>query len=92
MDLQEATGRSQVLLGSLRSTLQQIGRLPKEPILAQDIQEALKQHEEGLELLQQDVEDLSSAADRAHGRDSERLRESTRLAAQVARLTEDLKQ
>lgn len=94
MSLREASTRSNALVDALRSTFQQISKLSKEPDteLAQDIHESLKQHEESLELLQQDVEDFASQADRPLRRESERARESARLAAQVHRLAEDLKQ
>ncbi|TKX27273.1 Sec20 domain-containing protein [Elsinoe australis] len=93
MSLREASTRSNALVDALRSTFQQISKLSKEPDteLAQDIHESLKQHEESLELLQQDVEDFASQADRPLRRESERARESARLAAQVHRLAEDLK-
>lgn len=56
--------------------------------LAQDIQDALKQHERQFDLLQQDAEDLTGARRRDGG---EKERERIRLAAQVGRLEEDLR-
>ncbi|KAF2155815.1 hypothetical protein K461DRAFT_310422 [Myriangium duriaei CBS 260.36] len=93
MSLREVSTRSQALVDSLRSTFQQIAKLSKEPNpeLSQDIHETLKQHEEALELLQQDVEDFAGFSDRIGGRDTERTREIGRLTAQVARLSEDLR-
>lgn len=94
MSLRDASTRSHALVDALRATFQQIGKLTKEPDteLAQDIHESLKQHEEALELLQQDVADFSLPSDRPVRRETERIRESARLAAQVHRLAEDLKQ
>ncbi|PNS18014.1 Phosphatidylinositol 3-kinase tor2 [Sphaceloma murrayae] len=93
MSVREASNRSNALVDTLRTTFQQIGKLSKEPDqeLAQDIHESLKQHEEALELLQQDVEDLAGPSDRPARRETERSRESARLAAQVHRIAEDLK-
>ncbi|KAG8625504.1 hypothetical protein KVT40_007255 [Elsinoe batatas] len=93
MSLREASTRSNALVDALRTTFQQIGKLTKEPDteLAQDIHESLKQHEEALELLQQDVEDFTTHTDRPTRRETERVKEGARLAAQVHRLAEDLK-
>ncbi|KAF4548808.1 Protein transport protein sec20-like protein [Elsinoe fawcettii] len=93
MSLREASTRSNALVDALRTTFQQIGKLTKEPDteLAQDIHESLKQHEEALELLQQDVEDFAARSDRLNRRETERAKESARLAAQVHRVSEDLK-
>ncbi|KAF2224241.1 hypothetical protein BDZ85DRAFT_260627 [Elsinoe ampelina] len=93
MSLREASTRSNALVDALRTTFQQIGKLTKEPDteLAQDIHESLKQHEEALELLQQDVEDFTAQTDRPIRRETERVKEGARLAAQVHRLAEDLK-
>lgn len=94
MSLRDASNRSQALVDSLRTTFQQIARLSKEPDaeLAQEIHETLKQHEEAHELLQLDVEDFSGVFERANGhRESERIRETSKLTAQVTRLGEDLK-
>ena len=60
--------------------------------LVQDIYESLKQDEESLELLRQDVEDLVTNTSRPSRGDSEKGRERAQLAAQVAKLAEDLKQ
>lgn len=62
--------------------------------LAQDIRDNLKQHQDTLEALRQETDDvISSAASGAHRRrDSIKERERARIAAQVARLDEDLKQ
>lgn len=59
--------------------------------LAQDIHEGLKQLEEDLELLKQEAEDLTVVSPGQKRRDSERDRDRARLAAQVARLGEDLR-
>jgi len=95
MSLHAASVNSQNLVDSLRITFQQIAKLSKgnDVDLAIDIRDSLKQHQEALELLQQDVDDLTprqtrSAYDR---RDSERSREVSRLAAQVVRSGEELK-
>lgn len=62
--------------------------------LSAEIHQSLKEQEEDFELLRQEVEDQtnsSSWASNARRRDSGREREKTDLAAQVARLGEDLK-
>ncbi len=60
--------------------------------LSSDIHESLKQQEEDLDLLRQEVEEITSAAYvNGRRRDSDRDRERARLAAQVARLGEDLR-
>lgn len=70
---------------------------PEEPDarveLSAEIHQNLKDQEEELELLRQEVEDLTntSAWNGRLRRDSEKDREFTSLAAQVARLGEDLK-
>ncbi|KAF2756737.1 Sec20 domain-containing protein [Pseudovirgaria hyperparasitica] len=60
--------------------------------LSSEIHDNLKQQEEELELLKQEVEDVS-AGSRAPNkrRDSEKNRDKARLVVQVARLEEDLK-
>ncbi|GAB7364172.1 hypothetical protein MBLNU230_g4723t1 [Neophaeotheca triangularis] len=66
--------------------------------LSQDIHESLKQHEEDLELVKQEVADLTTTTGpQAHNprrrdseRDRERNRETARLESQVVRLGEDL--
>ncbi|KAL9087008.1 MAG: hypothetical protein Q9165_006836 [Trypethelium subeluteriae] len=61
--------------------------------LSSEIQSRLNQHEEDLELLKLDIEDFSSGTtSTSRRRNSERDRERARTAAQVARLSEDLKQ
>lgn len=61
--------------------------------LSAEIHENLKQLEEELELIKQEVEELTAgAASSARRRDGERDRERSRLTVQVARLGEDLKQ
>lgn len=65
--------------------------------LTQDIRESLKQNEEALESIRQETDDLvttgAAASAAAHRRrDSIKERERARIAAQVARLEEDLKQ
>ncbi|KAH9809193.1 Sec20 [Teratosphaeria destructans] len=59
--------------------------------LSQDIHDTLKQLEEELELLKQEVEDATVAAAPQKRRESEKQREGARLSAQVLRLEEDLK-
>lgn len=66
--------------------------------LSQDVHESLKQHEEDLELLKQEVTDLTASNGpqfynprrRDSERDRERNRETARLESQVVRLGEDL--
>jgi len=61
--------------------------------LSSDIHESLKQHEEDLELLKQEVADLTGPERPSHSkRESERDRAKSRLSVQVVRLGEDLKQ
>ncbi|KAL8694445.1 MAG: hypothetical protein Q9218_000937 [Villophora microphyllina] len=62
--------------------------------LSTEIHQSLKEQEEEFELLRQEVEDQTSTAgwtSAARRRNSEKERERTDLAAQVARLGEDLK-
>ncbi|KAF2403238.1 Sec20-domain-containing protein [Trichodelitschia bisporula] len=59
--------------------------------LSADIHESLKRHEEELELLRQEVEDLRDDSHGQRRRESERDREATRVRIQVARLGEDLR-
>ncbi|KAL8714916.1 MAG: hypothetical protein Q9220_001429 [cf. Caloplaca sp. 1 TL-2023] len=62
--------------------------------LSNEIHQSLKEQEEELELVRQEAEDLTNTASwtaAARPRDSERESERTILAAQVARLSEDLK-
>ena len=60
--------------------------------LTQDIHEGLKQHEEILDLLKQESDDLNAPHARHSRRDSVRDTERARIAALIARLGEDLKQ
>ena len=108
MSTRDLSTRLNALSDSVRVTFQLIGRLSKlsftpgsTPLegdgdvrveLTQDIHEGLKQHEETLELLKQEVEDLTASSSRHQRRDSNKDRERSRLAASVARLGEDLKQ
>lgn len=62
--------------------------------LSAEIHQSLKEQEEEFELLRQEVEDQTNTVSwtsSARRRDSERERERTGLAAQVARLGEDQK-
>lgn len=65
--------------------------------LVSDIHDSLKQQEEDLELLRQEIEEvfesgLGSGGSANRARNSERERERARVAAQAARLGEDLRQ
>lgn len=65
--------------------------------LVSDIHDNLKQQEEDLELLRQEIEEvfesgLGSGGGAGRSRNSERERERARVAAQAARLGEDLRQ
>ena len=62
-----------------------------------DIHESLKQQEEDLELLRQEIDEVFESAGVGGGasarrRNSEKERERARVAAQAARLGEDLRQ
>ena len=61
--------------------------------LSAEIHQSLKEQDEGLELLRQEIEDQTNTVSwtSAARRDSERERDRTGLAAQVARLGENLK-
>ncbi|KAL8728613.1 MAG: hypothetical protein Q9166_005266 [cf. Caloplaca sp. 2 TL-2023] len=62
--------------------------------LATEIHQSLKEQHEDFDLLRQEVEDQTNTASwvsSARSRDSEKERERTDLAAQIARLGEDLK-
>lgn len=60
--------------------------------LSAEIHQTLKEQEEELELLWQDVDDSTSGGgSRSRRRESEREQEGERVAGQVARLGEDLK-
>lgn len=61
--------------------------------LTQDIRDHLKQNEDQLETLKQEADDLINVGPTTHRRrDSIKDRERARIAAQVARLEEELKQ
>ena len=65
--------------------------------LVSDIHESLKQQEEDLELLRQEIDEVFESAGVGGGasarrRNSEKERERARVAAQAARLGEDLRQ
>lgn len=61
--------------------------------LSSDIHESLKQQEEELELLRQDITDFAGADRSTHSRrESQRDREKSQLSTQVVRLGEDFKQ
>ncbi|KAI4103546.1 MAG: hypothetical protein L6R37_003763 [Teloschistes peruensis] len=59
--------------------------------LSTEIHQSLKEQEEEFELLRQEIEDQTSWTAAARRRNNEKERERTDLAAQVARLGEDLK-
>lgn len=59
--------------------------------LSSEIHESLKQQEEELELLKQDVEEASLSGGSRKRRESDKGRDQTRLHLQVVRLGEDLK-
>ncbi|OCK79342.1 Sec20-domain-containing protein [Lepidopterella palustris CBS 459.81] len=59
--------------------------------LSSEIHDSLKQVEEELELLRQEVDELNVGVANAGRRDSEKDRERLRLAIQVSKLGEDLK-
>jgi len=60
--------------------------------LSAEIHDNLKQQEEELEILRQEIEDLSASEhSRSTRRISERQKESTRVSVQAARLAEDLR-
>ncbi|KAL8643026.1 MAG: hypothetical protein Q9228_000371 [Teloschistes exilis] len=59
--------------------------------LSTEIHQSLKEQEEEFELLRQEIEDQTSWTTAARRRNNEKERERTDLAAQVARLGEDLK-
>ncbi|KAI4260416.1 MAG: hypothetical protein LQ352_000278 [Teloschistes flavicans] len=59
--------------------------------LSAEIHQSLKEQEEEFELLRQEIEDHTSWTAAAKRRNNEKERERTDLAAQVARLGEDLK-
>lgn len=61
--------------------------------LSSEIHDSLKQQEEELELLRQEVDELITGGALGNkNKDNEREREKSRLNIQVARLGEDLKQ
>ncbi|GAB7354116.1 hypothetical protein MBLNU459_g4680t1 [Dothideomycetes sp. NU459] len=60
--------------------------------ITQDIHDGLKQNEDSLEALKQEAEDLTTTGGGSHRRrDSTKDRERVRIAAQLARLEEELK-
>jgi protein transport protein SEC20 len=113
MASQSVSARLQALADTYKNTLTLIQRLQKLPStpptfsnpesdprleLSSEIHQSLKEQEDDLETLRQEVED--AAATHAGGyigggslrrRDSERVRERERLAALVSKLGEDLK-
>jgi enamine deaminase RidA (YjgF/YER057c/UK114 family) len=97
------------LSDNIKITFQLIGRLSKlsfqpgsTPLqgdgdvrieLAHDIRDALKQHDDTLDTLRQEIEDVVEFGTYSQRRrDSLKDRERARIAAQLARLDEDLKQ
>ena len=97
------------LSDNIKLTFQLIGRLSKlsfqpgsTPLqgdgdvrieLAHDIRDALKQHDDTLDSVRQEIQDFTeSGAYSQRRRDSLKDRERARIAAQLARLDEDLKQ
>ena len=61
--------------------------------LSHDIRDALKQHDDNLDSLRHQIDDLFETPNQpAHRRDSLKDRERVRIAAQLARLDEDVKQ
>lgn len=109
MSIQQISESLAALSDSIKATFQLIGRLSKFNLqpgtasqendadgrleITQDIHDSLKQHEDTLEALKQEAEDLTTTGAGAHRRrDSTKDRERVRIAAQLARLEEDLKQ
>lgn len=109
MSIQQVSEGLAALSDSIKTTFQLISRLSKlssQPGSAardddgdarleatQDIHDNLKQHEDTLEALKQEAEDLTTTGAGGHRRrDSTKERERLRVAAQLARLEEDLKQ
>lgn len=61
--------------------------------LAHDIRDALKHHDDTLDAVRQEIEDVTEFGTYSQRRrDSLKDRERARIAAQLARLDEDLKQ
>ena len=59
--------------------------------LSAEIHDTLKQLEEDLELLRQEVEEATASTGSGRRRESDRDRDKTRLAVLLARATEDLR-
>ena len=87
--------------GSVSSSIRSLAAGPEadqvKQELVSDIHDSLKQQEEELELLRQEIEEvfesgLGSSGGASKARSSERERERARVAAQAARLGEDLRQ
>ncbi|KAI4263457.1 MAG: hypothetical protein L6R42_001400 [Xanthoria sp. 1 TBL-2021] len=108
MSLQHVNARLQPLNDAHRQTIQLIHRLSKHSVplgssplnpdvrleLSTEIHQNLKEQEEELELLRQEVEDQAISTgwtSSARRRNSGKEREHTETIAQVARLAEDLK-
>lgn len=89
------------LINRLSKLPAQLGSSPLNPDeadarqeLSAEIHQSLKEQDEDLELLRQEIEDQTnpvSWTSAARRRDSEKERDRTGLAAQVSRLGEDLK-
>ena len=108
MSLQYVNARLQPLNDAHKQTVQLIHRLSKHSVtpgsspldadarleLSAEIHQNLKEQEEELELLRQEVEDQAITTgwtSAARKRNGGKEREHTEVIAQVARLTEDLK-
>lgn len=109
MKTQSALDALSQLSDSLKLTFQLISRLSKlsfqpgsTPLqgdgdvrieLSHDIRDALKQHDDTLDALRQELKDIVDFGTQPQRRrDSLKDRDSARIAAQLARLEEDLKQ
>lgn len=85
--------RSQTQTSSDKTDPQNDGTADVLADLTQDIQDNLRQHEDTYESIEAAVEDLtSSTGQRASRGESAESRKRVQLTAQVARLSEDLKQ
>ncbi|KAL8674053.1 MAG: hypothetical protein Q9168_001540 [Polycauliona sp. 1 TL-2023] len=108
MSVQQVNARLQPLNDAHKQTIQLIHRLSKHsaPLgsspansdvrleLSTEIHQSLKEQEEELELLRQEIDDQATTTQwtsTARRRNGEREREHTEIVAQVARLAEDLK-
>ena len=99
--LSDALKQTQQLIGHLSKLPTQLGASPSNPDegdarveLSAEIHQSLKEQEEDFELLRQEAEDQTNSLgwpSAARPRNSWKAREKTDLAAQVARLGEDLK-